>query len=611
MPLLRRRIRCHFCNQQSRETVAHIPRTYLCPQCDAVNYFDERGNVTDPPTEDIAAAPAAAFHYATALPRSSSPVMPLPPEPESLFCRACERNQLLLNKTLAEYLPDEDDPEYDKYTSSLDAYRRELEDRYPQVCQDCLPRVQDQIRAAGYAAKADNLRRIIDRSREHSRTVQTSRQTWTLRLIALAKCIYICSVVSGLLWHTMGLTMAAQDDTDALEHVTWGTCLAMAFSVHRAHQRCVMSPFALSLLQASLLADWATIWWNPKLANKTNSITGRMQGLKLLWAVRAMVLTLRTAAFFYWKMMPTSPSNLASFHYTNMALLSAMTLSFTLTWKLVHIVYTPVALPEDTYIPSAPNTPQRPKSSYKPAHPQTSTFDTMAQGFTSSFQADSSSALPPSPTLTEASTTTSHYTEYTTPGRRSVYQDDSMDWTPTTRRFAAEAPDILPPQFGSRSPNPTAPALTRQQEPVSLFAKPDPNPFRHKVPPAPKAPLHRAADPWRRAAWAPPLQETTPNFFKTQRTTRSQSRAAQDPDRVPAAERPFSAAELAELAELDAGSGSGGRNGLEGLGVPRNVKRDAELFATPKFKYDYHGYGSRGDRTETGLEGAFNGLFSK
>lgn len=41
MPLLRRRIRCHFCNQQSRETVAHIPRTYLCPQCDAVNYFDE------------------------------------------------------------------------------------------------------------------------------------------------------------------------------------------------------------------------------------------------------------------------------------------------------------------------------------------------------------------------------------------------------------------------------------------------------------------------------------------------------------------------------------------------------------------------------------------
>ena len=132
----------------------------------------QRGHVT-----------AAAFHYANTLPRSSSPVMPMPPEPESLFCNTCQRNQVLLNKTLAEYLPDEDDPEYDKYTSSLDAYRRELEDRYPQVCQHCLPRVQDQIRAAGYAAKADNLRRMIDRSREHSRTVQTSRQTWTLRTL--------------------------------------------------------------------------------------------------------------------------------------------------------------------------------------------------------------------------------------------------------------------------------------------------------------------------------------------------------------------------------------------------------------------------------------------
>ena len=629
MPLLRRRIRCHFCNQQSRETVAQIPRTYMCPQCDAVNYFDEvhfptipvslachvhmgfftdnhqRGHVTDPPTEDIAAAPAAAFHYANALPRSSSPVMPMPmpPEPEPLFCNACQRNQLLLNKTLAEYLPDEDDPEYDKYTSSLDAYRRELEERYPQVCQDCLPRVQDQIRAAGYAAKADKLRRMIDRSREHSRTVQTSRQTWTLRLIALAKGVYICSVVAGLLWHTMGLAMAAQDDTGALEHVTWGTCLAQAFSVRRAHQRCVMSPFALSLLQTSLLADWATIWWNPKLANKTNSISGRMQGLKLLWAIRATVLTFRTAVFFYWKLTPLSPSNLASFHYTNMALLFAMTLSFALTWKIVHIVYTPVALPEDTYIPSAPNTPSRPKSSYKPAHPQTSTFDTMAQGFTSSFQADATSALPPSPTLTEASTTTSHYTEYTTPGRRSVYQDDTMDWTPTTRRFAPQAPEILPPQFGTRH-SPELPAPTRPQEPISLFAKRDPNPFRHKVPPAPKPPLHKAADPWRRTPWAPPLKETTPNFFKTERTTRSQSRAAQDPDNVPAAERPFSAA---ELAELDAGR----EKGLEGLGVPRNVKRNAELFASPQFKYDWQGYGGKGERTETGLEETFNGLFSK
>jgi hypothetical protein len=503
---------------------------------------------------------------------------------------------MLLNKTLAEYLPDEDDPEYDKYAASLDAYRNELEDRYPQVCQDCLPRVQDQIRAAGYAAKADNLRRMIDRSREHSRTVHTSRQTWTLRLIALAQWLYISSVVAALLWHTMGLTMILEDGMDVSEDIGWSRCLKQAFSLGRADESCVLSPFALKLVQYSLVADLLTIWWNPKLAPKTNSITGRMRGLKSLWAIRIIVLILRTASYFYWKDTSIYTSDLKAFHNTNLALLVAITLSFALTWKTVRIVYTPVALPEETYIPSAPNSPQRPKSSYKPAHPQTSTFDTMAQGFTSSFQVDSTSALPPSPTLTEASTT-SHYTEFTTPARRSVYQDDSMDWTPTTRRFAPSAPEILPPQFGARSPEqpqPISPGLQRRQEPVSLFAKPDPNPFRHKVPAAPKAPAQANLDPWKRGPWVPPLKETTPNFFKTERQTRSQTKAN-------------GAASVAGTSEATEGEDVGGHGkGLEGVGVPKNVKRDAELFASPKLKYDYYG-----TMKDTGLEETFNGLFSK
>lgn len=520
----------------------------------------------------------------------------MPLDPESLFCNTCQRNQLLLNKTLAEYLPDEDDPDYDKYASSLDAYRVELEDRYPQVCQDCLPRVQDQIRAAGYAAKADNLRRMIDRSREHSRAVQTSRQTWTLRLIALAKWVYITSVLAGMLWHTAGLTMASYDTVDVDEEVPWSTCLMQAISVHRASQNCVMSPHALRVLQGSLIADWLTVWWNPKLASKTNSITGRMRGLKSLWSIRTLVLMLRTATFIHWKITPVQSWNVRVFHNTNVVLLIAMTLSFALTWRTVRIVYTPVALPEETYIPSAPNTPQRPKSSYKPAHPQISTFDTMAQGFTSSFAVDSGNALPPSPTLTEASTA-SRLTEFTTPAKKSVYQDDTMDWTPTARRFAPNAPDILPPQFGTRSPQPPiSPAPDRRPSPVSLFAKKDPNPFRHKVPAAPKAPAQARADPWKRAPWQPPLAETMPNFFKTERQTRSQARAGADAETE----------SVASSSRTTAVATPSGGKGLEGFGVPRNVQRDAELFASPKLKYDYYG-----TMKDTGLEETFNGLFSK
>jgi DNA-directed RNA polymerase subunit RPC12/RpoP len=41
MPLLRRRVRCHYCGNYARDHVSHMPQTYLCPHCDAENHFDQ------------------------------------------------------------------------------------------------------------------------------------------------------------------------------------------------------------------------------------------------------------------------------------------------------------------------------------------------------------------------------------------------------------------------------------------------------------------------------------------------------------------------------------------------------------------------------------------
>lgn len=137
---------------------------------------------------------------------------------------------------------------------------------------------------------------------------------------------------------------------------------------------------------------------------------------------------------------------------------------------------------------------------------------------------------------------------------------------------------------------------------MSLFSKPDPNPFRHKVPAAPKAPAEKVVDPWKRAPWQPPLKETTPNFFRTERQTRSQTKAN---GTASTAGSTFGGSDAGST--MDGGSVNGERDrGLEGFGVPKNVQRDAELFASPKLKYDYYG-----TMKDTGLEETFNGLFSK
>jgi hypothetical protein len=595
MALLRRRVRCHYCNVQSRDSVSHIPRQYLCPHCDAVNHFDEvnikssackllltsqqRGSITDPPAETFTTAlPSASLRYASRSP--SPPVMAAPTE--SPFCDTCQRNQSLVQNLVAEYLPDEDDPEYARYEAAFDGYRAELEERYPQVCKGCEGRVNDQIRSAGYVAKADHLRRIMERSEQKRRTVQTSRQAWTLQLIALAKWTYILSFFVQILWHIFGYMMAVDGrewdgEATSADIFSWDICMRQAILVRQVDECCVFSPLVTKVVMYALVADMLTLWWNPRLKEKTNSITGRMYGLKALWSIRAAVLVLRCTSFYYWQGTAINSATTTPFHNMHLCMLVFMSLSFVLTFKTVVIDYqSPSSFREQ--LTSAPSSPQPRRSSYKPAHPQANAFDTMAHGFTATFNDDQDTpAFPPSPTLTNASYTT-HATEATTPfGHKSVRGDDDMDWTPTQRRFANHQPTVHPSPWlaGRREPSP--PHYTTSREPVSLFSKPDANPFRHKIPAAPKAPAQAKANPWKPNIWDPPLKETTPNFFKEDQKARS---------------------------------GVGETKGLDGFGVPKNVKRDAELFASPKLKYDYYG-----TMKDTGLEDrfeeTFNDLFSK
>jgi hypothetical protein len=506
----------------------------------------------------------------------------------SPFCNACQHNQALVQKLVAEYLPDEDDAEYAKYEAAFDGYRAELEERWPQVCKECEGRVNDQIRNAGYTAKADHLRRVMDRSDQKRRSVLTSRQAWTLKAISLAKWTYIIGFLVQVLWHIAGSMIAADgriwdDETIEPNDFSWDICMRQALYVREVDECCVRSRFVTNVLLYALVADAVTLWWNPKLKDKTNSITGRMRGLKSLWAIRGAVFVLRCTSLYYRQGVAIDHETLHTYRNTHLYMLVVMCLSFALTWKAVRIEYQAPSLFRQSvneHVSSAKNSPGKAlQGSYKPAHPQANAFDTMAHGFTTSFaagfdEAPDSLVYPPSPTLTESSYTT----EATTPfGHKSTRGDDDMDWTPTQRKFAPLQPTIHPSPWERQQQQSSPPHPTTSGSPHSLFSKPDSNPFRHKVPAAPKAPAQVKANPWKRGIWDPPLKETTPNFFKEDQHTRG------DVNQI---------------------------KGLDGFGVPRNVKRDAELFASPKLKYDYYGT-IKNTGLEDRFEETFNSLFSK
>jgi len=513
--------------------------------------------------------------------RSTTPSSMAAPSEES-FCDTCLRNQALHTHLLSEYLPDEDDAEYAKFLAAYDDYRIELEDRYPQVCSACLPRVQAQIDKAAYAARADHLRRIMDMSEQRRVTAHTWRQTGRLTIISLAKWCYVLSTVAGILWHTMALIMAPDDAAWADTTFRPVICFAQAIVVRSVDESCILSSHAVALMWAAIAADLFSCWWNPKLKAMTNVLTGKMVGLKSLWSIRLAVVALRSASLYYWQSTTVQSDSFMSFRRTNAAMLFVLLLGFVLTWKSIRIVYqssTTLRRGPKTLL-SAPSTPKKPtQDTHRTAYPDADVYSSMVHALAPAIQSpDDTAALPPSPTLTEASCTTRN-TEATTPYfQRSAFlttTQDEMDWTPTRRRFTSQEPQIIPNQWSQRGTtrSPSPPSQYAHREPVSLFSRPDPNPFRHRVPEAPKAPAHAKANPWRPGVWDPPLRDTMPGFFKKERRTQGSV---------------------------------GEAKGLDGIGVPRNVKRDSELFASPKMKFDFYG-----TQKETGLEDTFNGLFAK
>ncbi|KKY27394.1 hypothetical protein UCDDS831_g00796 [Diplodia seriata] len=197
--LLRRNLTCFYCGAKSELKRSPTIRQFDCKECEATNFLDENGEITDPPVAE-SAQPARYAHYVPA--RSPSPNLAAPDH--SLFCATCLKNQHLLTQTLAAYLPPPSDPNYKAFERSYPEYRRNLERRYPQVCVDCAPRVRERIEAAGYAAKTDYLKRLLQRPhREMDRRYWTGPM-WQSTIVYWAGWFWWISIVIHFCWSLLG-----------------------------------------------------------------------------------------------------------------------------------------------------------------------------------------------------------------------------------------------------------------------------------------------------------------------------------------------------------------------------------------------------------------------
>lgn len=201
----------------------------------------------------------------------------------------------MFTSSLASYFPSTDDPTYPEYERDYDRFRKDLESRYPQVCDSCEPRVRQRIRQAGYEAKADHLRRMMDQSRASKTARQARHRSWQSVLVYAGGFGYWASIFGQLAWDvTSALPFDHSLSNPCLrsgDSVSLASCLSYTVRVRRLPGHCAVDLAPSAGL--ALLAGSFSLWWNPKIRTKIEGRNGRFTGLGEYYQVQLIALVVR------------------------------------------------------------------------------------------------------------------------------------------------------------------------------------------------------------------------------------------------------------------------------------------------------------------------------
>ena len=303
--LLRKRLTCFYCNRSSRQNYSSGLRKWKCERCDALNYLDsvirfhpptfcacanldlQKGEITDPPAQE---ATTTSFLLGASIPRPNSPTTTLPQD--SVFCQRCLQNQHLVMQSLANYLPPSSDPRYEEYEESLPAYKKTLEERYPQVCAECAPKAQARIRQSDYMANTDRLRRMREQTHSAMEKMKSSwRQTTLLTLCG--SIAWFVAVFTQLLWHGLG---ALQQESDGLvnDSIDLKYCLLSAVTHREVATKCTEQIYEWTV--KACLLSLLTIWWNPVMRRRW---IDRAVGVAEFYRLQVIIVILRGASLYF------------------------------------------------------------------------------------------------------------------------------------------------------------------------------------------------------------------------------------------------------------------------------------------------------------------------
>ncbi|KAJ5959713.1 uncharacterized protein N7479_006863 [Penicillium vulpinum] len=456
--LFSKRLTCFYCGQRSARSHRGPVRNFHCEHCEADNFFDETGEITDPPavvTNAEAYAPGA----------SDSPFE----STDFVILHHMYSESTFIYELAGFLLSPSDDPTDAEYERGYEQFRRTLEDRYPQVCESCEPIVKSRIRRAGYEAKSDHLRRMMDQSRANRESRQARNRSWRSLLLLVGALAYWASIAGQLAWNLISVATLSQTSESFDNLPDTGrppmtpnsviSCINQSIRLKRIPSEC--SPDLAPTAGIALIAGALSLWWNPKLRLKINGMPGKFQGLAEYYQAQLIVMVVRCVFWAVVKDPSASalqPKLIPAFH--------AFMIFFTIVSVLLSryvVSYTsrPLVNWSDNSWETQFESPKASSSTLLESPVSTritrsgGTPKATIDGFQQRFPIDKLAQPQPRPSVEQSLTVSSNITD-----------TDGMDWSPSITHNLRST-------------------VTRRDQPSVLDG---PNPFQGQIPAAPIPP---------------------------------------------------------------------------------------------------------------------------
>ncbi|KAL5345887.1 hypothetical protein ACLOAV_008917 [Pseudogymnoascus australis] len=506
------------------------------------------GDITDPPVATFEeASPGRSF--AKAIP---PPTWSTASADDSVFCQTCIKNQHLYRSSLAQYLPeDPDHPDYDRLSRNIEHFEQQLEERYPQVCENCVDKVQDRMKRAVYSAKAigenPNEWRPWTKGKAHlagNNTIR-GRVTWKSGIyLQLA-----CEVLALLRGFQPAVVDSFEDDSilgDSILDDGTGPSRPFLYRLVNpvlsaaSHLPDVVAQRLPDLAAASLLLSLASLWWNPEFRYTIKNGLHKVHGLESWYAHQAVLLLARGLLWYIngKSIFGDAKSSMNMAAHTFMFAFTAW-ISMTTTKKV-----TARSKPLFSSTPDREALIAKRKATASPTHAPNSLYEALnsiSQEPTGVSSPASSQGTPRTsnfeqPIPSPGSISNISYRNRQTPSKSSSFMSitDSPPSFSQTNRGAmgkypsntgqstsmevASVPDPdemewMPSQSVHRAFNSGLSAQRDGQHFNQAPSGPETSPFWFKVPPAPITPARKLRNPPNQPLLSAPSEEVKQNFF--------------------------------------------------------------------------------------------------